>query len=211
MRHRPPRPSAQQLKLVQQHVRQTMLDAALASVAQSDDGTPMTVARAAEPRGPSRLAQAHLQGAARSEAEALYAGCLRHYRTAVRPHDEADDDAGAAVAHFVAANLFALGAELATPTVLERLQRQLLPVARASSNWTSASTGERQVFFEQVALLSVLIGGMAQHANAHGAVAQAKVRDAARQYLQNFLGLNPDTLALNAHGLTLREPARRAA
>jgi len=210
MRHRPPRPSAQQLKLVQQHVRQTLLDAALASVARSDDGTPMTVARAAEPRGPSRLAQAHLEGPARAEAEALYAGCLRHYRSAIRPHDEADD-AGAAVAHFVAANLFAIGAEPATPTMLERLQRQLLPVARAASNWMSTSTVERQMFFEQVALLSVLIGGMAQHANAHGAAAQAKVRDAARQYLQKFLGLNPDTLALNAQGLTLREPARRAA
>jgi len=210
MPQRPGRPSPQQLKQVQQHVRQAMLDAALASVAQTDDGTPMTVSRAVEPRGPARLAQAHLHGPAREQAEALYAGCLRHYREAIRPEDD-DDDAGAAVTHFVAANLFALGSERASPQTLQRLQHQLLPLARTSSNWIAASTAERQVFFEQVALLSVLIGGMAEHASAHGPAAQAKVRDAARQYLQQFLGLNPDTLSLDANGLTLREPARRVA
>jgi hypothetical protein len=115
------------------------------------------------------------------------------------------------MAHFVAANLFALGHERVTSDRIGGLQRQLLPVARLSSNWVSASTAQRQVFFEQVALLSVLMDGLAQHAAACGAAAQAKVRAAARQYLQSFLGLDPDTLTLDAEGLALRAPVRQAA
>jgi hypothetical protein len=215
MRNRPPGPSPQQVKQLQQHVRQAMLGAALDRAAHDDDGSPMTVTRAAEPLGPTRLAGVHPPGAARDEARALYAGCLRHYRETVGAQDldsgvadAAIDDAGAAVAHFVAANLFALGSPRATPEMLVHLQRQLLPAARLSSNWVSASTTERQMFFEQVALLAVLIDGMAQHAASQDAAAQTKVRDAARLYLRQFLGLNPDALTLDAQGLALREPAR---
>lgn len=209
------RPSPQQMKQLAQHVRQAAFQAALRSVAESDEGSPMTVARAAEPRGPARLAQMHAAGTARAEAEALYHGCLRHYRDTVRAQDlPADsDDAGAAVAHFVAACIHALDGTRATPEMLAFLQRQLLPLARSSANWATASVAERQVFFEQVALLAVLIDGMAQHAGANGAAAVAKVRGAARVYLRQFLGLDPDTLALDASGLTLRPeaPARKAA
>lgn len=207
------RPSPQQLNQLAQHVRQAAFQAALRSVAETDEGAPMTVARAAEPCGPARLAQMHAAGPARVEAEALYRGCLRHYRDSLRPQDlQADsDDAGAAVAHFVAACVFALDGTRATPEMLATLQRQLLPLARSSANWPTASVAERQMFFEQVALLAVLIDGMAQHASNGAAVSQ--VRDAARVYLRQFLGLEPDTLALDANGLKLRAeaPARKAA
>jgi hypothetical protein len=215
MRNRPPGPSPQELKQLQQHVRQAMLGAALERAARDDDGSPMTVIRAAEPVGPARLAGVHPPGAARDEAQALYDGCLHHYRETLRAQDLAGgvDDAGVAVAHFVAANLFALGSPRATPEMLAHLQQQLLPAARSSANWPSATIAERQAFFEQIALLAVLIDGMAQHAASHGTAAQAKVRDAARLYLRQFLGLNPDALTLDAQGLALREPAkaRRAA
>ncbi len=215
MRNRLPGPSPQQLKHLEQSMRQALLGAALDRATQDDDGSPMTVARAAEPLGPARLARVHPAGSARDEAEALYAGCLRHYRDSLRPQDQDSglDDAGPAVAHFVAANLFALGSPRATPEMLVHLQRQLLPAARSSANWTSAATAERQAFFEQVALLAVLIDGMAQHAAAQGAAAQEKVRNAARLYLRQFLGLNPDALTLDPQGLALRAPVgtRRAA
>jgi len=209
------RPTSQQLKQLTQQVLNAVLGTALQAAARADDGSPMTVVRAAEASGPARLAQVHPAGMARTEAEALYAGCLRHYREAVRPQDLAGglDDAAAAVAHFVAANLFALGSARATPALLARLEQQLLPLARLSANWVTSSTAERQAFFEQVALLSVLIDGMAQHASAHGPAAEAKVRHAARLYLRQFLGLDPDELTLDANGLAMRAsaPARRAA
>jgi hypothetical protein len=209
MRNRLPGPSPQQLKQLEQGMRSALLGAALQRAAQDDDGSPMTVTRAAEPLGPARLASVHPPGSARDEAQTLYTGCLRHYRDTLAPQDRDSDidDAGVAVAHFVAANLFALGSPRATPAMLEHLQRQLLPAARTSSNWSAVSTAERQMFFEQVALLAVLIDGMAQHALVQGAAAQAKVRDAARLYLRQFLGLNPDALTLDAQGLALRAPA----
>jgi hypothetical protein len=209
------RPSPHHLQQLAHHVRQAAFQAALRSVAAADEGSPMTVARAAEPRGPARLAQMHAAGAARVEAEALYQGCLRHYRDAVQAQDLPcdSDDAGAAVAHFVAACVHALDGTRATPEMLTTLQRQLLPLARSGANWATASVAERQMFFEQVALLAVLIDGLAQHAGAKGAAAMAQVRGAARVYLRQFLGLDPDTLALDANGLTLRPeaPARKVA
>ena len=140
MRNRLPGPSPQQLKQLEQGLRSALLGATLQRAAQDDDGSPMTVARAAEPLGPARLASVHPPGSARDEAQALYAGCLRHYRDTLAPQDDVNgyDDAGVAMAHFVAANLFALGSPRATPAMLEHLQRQLLPAARTSSNWSAA-------------------------------------------------------------------------
>jgi hypothetical protein len=167
----------------------------------------LTVERAPEPIAPSRLSRAHPGGAAaRERARALYERCLRHYRSVLRPQDEPTgrDDAGAAVAAFVAANLAALQGEAVTPRTLRALERQLHGITRVSSGWKGAPLVERQAYFEQMALLAVLVGESAVQAGPQGPEAVARVRQAARGYLQQLLGLEPDHLTLGPDGLAVR-------
>jgi hypothetical protein len=172
------------------------------------DRAALMVERATSPVAPARLASFHPGGpAAQARARELYQRCLRHYREVVRAHEASlgVDDVGAAVALFVAANVGALRDVPATPAMLLQLERQLGGVARHSSAWASASTYERQMYFEQMAILAVLIGESAAQARHQGPAARANVQRAARGYLHRLLGLDPDQLTLDANGLSLRE------
>jgi hypothetical protein len=198
-----------------QRVRQTVLDAILHidGDAMAMDRPALTVARAAETIAPARLASAHPGGAAaREEACRLYERCLAHYRQAVRPQDEARgvDDVGAAVAAFVAANLGALHGTPVTPDLLLRLERQLGGIARLTADWDTAPARERQAYFEQMALLAVLIAESASQAGPQGAAAVANVQRAARGYLQQLLGLAPAGLTLGPNGLAASTAAAPA-
>lgn len=178
------------------------------------DRPALTVQRASAPIAPARLASAHPgDAAARERARELYRRCLAHYRGVVRPQDQSSDfdDAGAAVAAFVAANLGALQGEPVTPGMLRALERQLHGIARVSSDWKAAPIVERQAYFEQMALLAVLVAESAAQAPAQGAAAVAKVRQAARGYLRQLLGLDPDHLTLGPQGLGVRLPSASAA
>jgi hypothetical protein len=88
--------------------------------------------------------------------------------------------------------------------MLRALERQLHGIARTSSGWKSAPVEERQAYFEQMALLAVLIAESAAQASSQGAAAVAKVQQAARGYLRQLLGLNPDHLTLGPEGLAVR-------
>jgi hypothetical protein len=169
------------------------------------DRAALTVEAARVSMAPGKLAAAH-PAAARAEARALYERCLAHYRTQVRAGqaDAGMDDVGAAVAHFVAANIRALQGVTVTPQMLLQLERQLGGVVRVSSAWATASARERQIYFEQMAILAVLIGESAAQAVLQGPAALANVQRAARGYLQQLLGLNADHLTLDDHGLALR-------
>lgn len=169
----------------------------------------LTVPRGREPIAPARLAEAHPGGAAREEARRLYERCLAHYRSVVRAQDQARevDDVGAAVAAFVAANLSTLQGTRVTPHMLSCLERQLGGVARLSSDWASAPLRERQAYFEQMAVLAVLVAESSAQAASQGAAAQANVQRAARGYLQQLLGLDPGLLLLGPDGLAAYSPA----
>ena len=169
------------------------------------DRAALAVEAARVPMAPARLAAAH-PAPARAEARALYERCLAHYRTQVRAGqaDAGLDDVGAAVAHFVAANIRALHGVVVTPQMLLQLERQLGGVVRVSSAWATASARERQVYFEQMAILAVLIGESAAQAVLQGPAALANVQRAARGYLKQLLGLNADHLTLDDQGLALR-------
>ena len=202
-------PSPAFVEDLSRRLRQATFDAVLGAAAVADDSEALTVPRAAEPLGPARLAQAQPVGPARAEAEALYRRCLQHYREAVRPRDAAGgfDDAGAAAAHFVAANLMALDGERPTAATLLQLERQLRRVMLASLARDGSPATDRQAYVEKLALLAVLVGESAAQAPAQGPAAVANVQRAARGYLQQFLGLNPDVLTLGPKGLMLRDPA----
>jgi hypothetical protein len=174
----------------------------------------MRVARAAPATAPARLASGHPGGpAARRKAQALYEQCLGHYRAVVRAADAARpyDDAGAALAAFVAANLLALHGVTATPLQQLQIERQIAPIVRSSADWQKAALAERQGWFEELAIVAVLVSEAALQAPQQGAAAVEHVRRAARGYLQQLLGLDPDRLALGPDGLTVPAPARAAA
>jgi hypothetical protein len=211
---RPGRPPAQAkqaalVKEMSRAIRRALFDALIGSdsVAANDQAV-LTVGRASEPIAPARLAAAHPGGAAaRADAHQLYERCLKHYRENVRAHEAGldVDDVGAAVACFVAANIQALHGITATPETLLRLERQLGGVALRSSAWATASARERQCYFEQMAILAVLIGETSAQAVHQGPAAIANVRSAARAYLQQLLGLQADSLTLGPEGLSVLE------
>lgn len=185
-----------------------------------DAAEALTVARSPVPLGPAQLARSHPGSQReRQRALAMYERCLQHYRSRVPQVHGADaanaanaadatpahDDVGAALAHFVAANLAALHGEPATPQHLRKLERQLVAVVRPSTAWRSAAEPERQAYVEQLGIIAVLISDCSNLARRQGAAAIAHVRRGARGYLRQLLGLDPDQLMLDAgSGLALR-------
>ena len=177
---------------------------------------PLMVMRSTTPIAPARLASHLADPRAREQARTLYERCLARYREQAREQssasrDDSDgakqihlDDAGAALARFVAANLEALQGLYATPPMLQRLGHQLTAVAYASSAWGTASRVDRQAYFEQMAILSVLIHEVSAQAACQGPAAIANVQRAAHGYLQQLLGFDPNRLTLGADGLALQ-------
>lgn len=158
--------------------------------------------------GPAQLASAHPGSAIdRLQARALYERCLLHYRQQVRPEDLPGgvDDLGAALARFVAANFEALNGAQATRGMLARLERQLVAIVRRSPAWPATGIPERQAFFEQLALLSVLVTESAAQAIRQGVAALDNVQRAASGYLRQLVGLDPEGLMLGPDGLALRD------
>jgi len=179
-------------------------------------GPALTLPRARHAVAPALLAAAHPGGAiARETMRALYERCLADYRAALRPDDAAathDDDVGAAAASFVAANLQALHGAAALPaSARERLQAQLTSLIASSRAWAQAAPDERQLCFEKLAILGVLIGESAEQAKALGPIAVENVRRAAQGYLLDFLGVDADALLIGRDGLTVRVSEAAAA
>jgi len=173
----------------------------------ADKGTSearLTVERASASIAPAHLASLYPGDAgARSRMRALYETCLRTYREAIRPQDQASgmDDAGAALAYFVGAAMYALRGVNATREMIERLDGQLRGVARLSATLQAASVRDRQLYFETLATLGVLLAGTA--AKAQGAAEIAQVQQPARGYLIELLGIDPALLVLDDNGLSL--------
>jgi len=192
---------------VAQAVRRAIFDAMLhaASAGWSDD-EPLSVAPAPQPIAPALLAAAHGEPQ-RESMQALYAGCLVHYRRTVGDGPGERDDVVAAVAHFVAANMQALHGITITPAMLLSLHRQLAGVARLSSDWDRAGERGRQVFFEKMAIVAVLVDQTWTRAQALGPAAVANVQRGARAYLHELLGFDPDRLTLSDDGLGIAPAA----
>jgi hypothetical protein len=203
------------LASLSRQVRQSLFDSVFGSAdsASSEPAPALTIERAPTPIGPTRLALRHPGNAAdRQAARALYERCLGHYRSVLRAEDAVldVDDVGAAVAAFVAANFEALRGVRATPEMLRRLERQLRGVVRLSSGWDTASIDERQAYFEQMAILAVLIAESSMQAVTQGPAALANVKRAARAYLNELLGLDSNALTLGPEGLTPRAMGKAA-
>lgn len=205
-----PRPGPSQDMLsnkLSQALNRALTDGRLQALdaAGTSDFAALIVERARTPRAPAWLAEAQSKDAdERKRARASFERCLEIFRTMVRPEDTTYDDAGAAFAFFVAANLNALHEVRTTRETLLLLERQLLGLVRQGSDWDSASISQRQFYFEQMAMLGVFIAGVVAKARAEGPEALAKAQHTARGYLRRVLGMDPDLLTFGEHGLALR-------
>jgi hypothetical protein len=193
--------------VVTQAVRRAVFDAVLHSAnAGWADDEPLAVPPAPQPSAPAVLAAAHDERV-RPSLLTLYEGCLAHYRRVVGDDPGEPDDAACAVAHFVAANMQALHRVTVTPAMLLALHRQLAGVARLASRWDQATLPERQLFFEKMALLAVLVDQTWTRAQTLGPAAIANVQRAARNYLRELFGFDPDRLTLSDDGLGIAPAA----
>lgn len=169
----------------------------------------LRVARAPRAAGAAALAAAHPGGpAARRDALGLYTRCLQHYRSQVQARlrpGRPDDDAGLAAAYFVLANLAALAGNEPDPAQLGPVEHQLRALIAPAAAWRSAALAERQSLCEQLGLLGVLVNESRLAARRQGAHAQSHLQQAARRYLQQLLGFDPDLLVLTAQGLGAAE------
>jgi Family of unknown function (DUF6683) len=176
--------------------------------ARGQDIPALIVARALTPRAPAWTANAQsTDPATRARDRATYEHCLDVYRTLVRPQDTAYDDAGAAAAFFVAVNMNALYDSNASAETMALLERQLLVLVRQISAWDTAPIGDRQFYFEQMAMLGVLVAAKVGSAREQGIPTPPETLAAARSYLRRVLGIDPDLLELGANGLSLRPDA----
>jgi hypothetical protein len=188
-------------------VRRAVFDAILHAAADGwADDEPLTVPPASRPMAPAILAAAHGDDV-RESMQTLYEGCLAHYRHTVGDGPGDQDDVGAAVAHFVAANMQAMHDIAVTPAMLLSLHRQLAGVARLGSKWDRASLRERQVFFEKMAIIAVLVDQTWTRAAAAGPAAVAHVQRGARAYLRELFGFEPDRLTLSDDGIGIAPAA----
>jgi hypothetical protein len=212
--HRQPQGPAKQIEQVTRLVRKTVVDAMVrASLASGTDQPPLRVVRAAQANAPAQMAaEQAADPSAREQLTASYERCLASYRAFQQTQGgEPDlDDVGRAVAFFIGVNLHVLHGVEADADMLQALEPQVRGIARARSNWDAASIAERQAFFERIAIVSVVVSGSWAGAAAHGPAGIDNVQCAARQYLEQMMGLNPDFLTLGPTGLTARHDANRA-
>jgi hypothetical protein len=201
-------------RLVRQAVGETLRAGAAADSADSADAAnsaraaAMLLPPAAQSQGAIRLAAAHANPKARAEALQLYTRCLMHYRShvqkALKP-TEKRDDLGLAAAYFTMANLGAIDGREPDAERLPTVERQLRHLIALTRSWGQTSQAERQALFEQLALLGVLVNESRVQARTQGEAAQANVKRAARGYLQQLLGLEPELLVLGPEGLGVAE------
>lgn len=198
-----------QVRSMAQALRWAVLNALLHSSDAGANERALRVEPAAQPIAPALLATAHAEET-RPSMCALYELCLEHYRRFIAKTPSADhrDDIRTAVAHFVAANMQALHRVEVTPTMLQRLHGQLATVARLSSHWDRASLRDRQLFFEKMAIVAVLVDQMWTRAAAQGPAAIEHVQRGARGYLRELLGFEPDRLTLSESGLGIAPASR---
>ena len=181
-----------------------------ALVGKAGDDVALTVPPATQSSAPAELAGRHPGGVdAQRRMASLYETCLAHYRDSWRPEDRVRgiDDVRAAAARFVAVNLHVLQGVDPTPQTLTALEHQLTRLVQLTSAWDRAGEPARQCYFESLALLAVYVAESWTLARAQGAAAVENVRQAARRYLHELLGIDPEWLALTPAGLQLRAAA----
>jgi hypothetical protein len=180
-------------------------DAPVASrwrVARRSVGTPspalqaLTRQQAADPAG-------------RAKAGTLLARCLQHYREQIRPDDD-DDDAGVALACFLAACVQAQDGLAVTPERWRAVHDWVEAWVAEGLDWDGTPADQQADFFERMACLAVAIGEWSVVASRQGDAAVRSAQLLARASLQAQLGLTLDALSSVVRRLDAVQPRRAA-
>jgi hypothetical protein len=143
--------------------------------------------------------------AGRARANALMTQCLAHYRTHIRPDDEADD-AGVALACFLAACVQAGTGIAATPARWRATLDWVEAWTGEGLDWASVPPAEQADFFARMASLGVAVGEWSVVASRQGEAAMHSARLLAASSLRAQLGLALGPLAATLRSLE-RPPA----
>lgn len=132
--------------------------------------------------------------AGRARAQALMGRCLQHYREQIRP-DDSEDDAGAALACFLAACVQARVGEAVTLPRWQAVLDWLEAWAADGLDWGAAPVAEQRDFFERMACMAVAIGEWSVLASRQGEAAMRSAQALARNSLRAQLDLDLEALA----------------
>lgn len=159
-------------------------------------------------RVPALLAEAYPE-AARGQAERTFAQLLSGYRQIERQFSIPRHDVAGAVAALLAGSWMAYRNADFPDQHFAPLVRQMRGVIARNPDFTAADAQRKQEMYEQLAILGMLTATtqMALKENSGTPDAQrmqAKLREAGKGYLEQFLQTDADRVQLTAQGLELR-------
>lgn len=169
----------------------------------SSRSSTLAPARAGKPMA-QQLA-AHLPAAQRAAAERHYEQLLQGYQRIEARYGIARNDVAGAVAIFVAGNVAAYRGEDFPDTHFKALVGQMQDALASNPGFRAASASARRDIYERLAIIGMSMAStqlaLAQRPDAQ---VQARVRGAARRYLEQFLKTDPQRIGITARGLVIQ-------
>lgn len=152
---------------------------------------------------PARLA-AQLPPSVRADAQTLYGQILDKYPQLARQLGVPANDVAGAVAMFIVGSYTAFRNVEVPGEHFQPLYRQVRQAIAGEAAFAGASAAQRRELFEQAAILGTFLvlvrEGLKQR---HDARVAASVKAAGKDYLQQFLKVDPERLQLTQQGLTM--------
>ena len=170
----------------------------------TDADTSTVVRIEGRPRMPKQMA-AHLPPAQRAQAARTYQQVLDGYRQIERRLGVPRHDLAGAVAAFIAGSWMAYRDRDLPDAHFPPLVRQIRQIIGPDPAFQSAGPRERQETYEQMAILGTMMAltreGLKQQPDAS---TEARMREAAKGYLEQFLKTDADRVDITESGLVLR-------
>jgi hypothetical protein len=163
----------------------------------------LATARATTPMA-RQLATA-LPPAQRAEAERRYGQLLESYHQIEARFGVPQSDVAGAAAAFLAGSLMAYRNEDFPDPYFKPLVAQMREVIGTNADFHRASATARRQMYERLAIIGMSMAttqmALKQQPDAQ---VQAKVRGAAKRYLEQFLQADPERVAITSRGLVIR-------
>lgn len=151
-----------------------------------------------------KLAQTY-PGEHQAEAERLFRELLAGYQAIEDQFKIPRNDLAGSLAAFVAGSYMAYHGIDFPDAHFKPLVAQMRQIVSGNETWASASAQVRHEMFEQMATLGMFMASsqmaLTQRPNA---AMQARLREAARSYLEGFLKVDAHRVQITANGLALR-------
>ena len=157
-----------------------------------------------EPIAPRKLAASYPSNL-RGQTEQFFNQVLESYRKLESMAGIPKHDLAGALATFVAGNYTAMTGRAVPDEHFGPLRRQMLETLASVDEFRRADDAEKQEMYEQLAILGTYMALVQQGLKSKPDPAlAAKTRDAARNYLQQFMKVDPQRLEITSTGLVIR-------